>query len=102
MIEIDNTSTMTEVGMTIRDEAIKYVQEGFDSKKWETWDDCEKLIEMQDGLDEQLVEGQEAFGFKECGDDDEMAMRAVQTTMGGGGGGGTARSMHALQKEQHI
>ena len=58
MNELDSSSTPTQVGMTLRDEAVAFVKEGYDAGKWTTWADCYKLIEEHDGLEEALVEGQ--------------------------------------------
>ena len=32
--ELEPSSTPTEVGMTLRDEAVAFVKEGFDAGKW--------------------------------------------------------------------
>ena len=71
MRELELSSTPTEVGMTMRDEAVAYVREGFDSGKWTTWADYHKLIEEHDALEDALVEGLEAFGEEACHTDDE-------------------------------
>ena len=48
--------------MTMRDEAVAFVKEGFEAGKWTTRADCYKLIEEHEGLEEALAEGLEAFG----------------------------------------
>jgi hypothetical protein len=58
----DPTSTPLEVGMTLRDEAVAFVKDGFDSGKWRTWADCHKLIEEHVDGGPPLEEGLEAFG----------------------------------------
>ncbi len=62
MIDIDGSGTPTEMGMTLRDDAIAFVKEGFATGKWTTWADAYKLIEEHDGREEALDEGLEAFG----------------------------------------
>ena len=69
MEELDESSTPTEVGMTLRDEAVAFVRDGHLSGKWTTWSDAHKLIEEQDGRPD--AEGLEAFGAEACEEDDE-------------------------------
>ena len=49
--------------MTLRDDAIKFVQEGITTGKWSTWGDCQKLITEHDQEDDPVPEGMEAYGF---------------------------------------
>jgi hypothetical protein len=83
----------TEVNMSMRDEAIVFVREGFDSGKWTTWRDCHKLISEHDADTEGLVEGLEAFGAIPHDDDDDSFDGSGDEDPGGcdgdyGGGGG--------------
>jgi hypothetical protein len=84
----------TEVNMSLRDEAIAFVKEGFDSGKWTTWRDCQKLISEHDADTEGLVEGLEAFGAIPHDDDDDSFDGSGDEDPGGGegdyGGGGGA------------
>ena len=68
--ELEPSSTPTEVGMTLRDEAVAFVQEGEAAGKWKTWEDCHLLIEEQDGPGDALAEGLEAFGSEADTDSD--------------------------------
>ena len=71
MDESEPSDIPTEVSMKLRDEAVAFVQEGFDSGKWTTWSDCWKLLEEQDGPEEALAEGLEMYGVDENSSDDE-------------------------------
>ena len=57
--------------MVLRDEAVAFVKDGFDSGKLNTWVDCRKPIEVHDDGGEPLEEGLEAFGVEPCDSDDE-------------------------------
>ena len=61
-----STHTHTEVGMTLRNEAVAFGKVGFDThthtRKWTLSADCHKLVEDHGGQDEALEEGLEAFG----------------------------------------
>jgi len=90
MQELDSSSTPIEVGMNIRDEAVAFVEEGFNSSKWTSWADCHKLIQEQDGLDEALAEGLEAFGAAAKDETDDEGTDESDDDEGdddGGGGG---------------
>jgi len=72
MVDLDpDNSTPTSVGMTLRDDAVAFVKEGYATGKWTEWKDAHKLIEEHDGLNEALEEGLEAFGAEACDTDDE-------------------------------
>ncbi len=71
MEELHPSPTPTEVDMTLRDKAVAFVQEGVDAGKWTRWSDCYKLIEEQDGLEDSLEEGLEAFGAIPDADEEE-------------------------------
>ena len=62
MEELDPSSTPTEVNVTWRDEAVAFVKDGHAIGKGTTWADVHKLIQEQDGQEEALEEGLEAFG----------------------------------------
>jgi hypothetical protein len=65
MEELDGSQPRpTEVSMTLRDQAVAFVRDGFEAGKWTTWSDCHKLIEEHDGAEEALAEGLEAFGYE--------------------------------------
>ena len=98
MEEIEPSPSPTEVGMTLRDEAVAFVNEGFDAGKWTLWADCQKLIEDHDGVGEALEEGLEAFGAspedtdtEDDGDTDDED----DDKPGGGPGGLSAKSKDA-------
>ena len=71
--ELEPSTTALEVGMTLRDEAVAFVREGWETGKWTQWSDCYKLIEEQDGAGEALEEGLEASyqDATQNGDEDE-------------------------------
>ena len=71
MEELDASPDPTKVSMTLRDEAVAYVKEGWDSGKWITWADAPRLIEEHDGEGEGTAEGLEAFGTDACDTEDE-------------------------------
>ena len=71
MIELDDSSTPTELGMKLRDDAVAFVKEGKETGKWSTWADAHLLIEDQDGAEEAFAEGLEAFGAVAADTDDE-------------------------------
>ena len=111
MEELNPSHSPTEVNMTFRDEAVAFVKEGWDAGKWRQWSDCHKLIEEQDGLDEKVEEGLEAFGEAADKDEDEADVTDEESEdedeeddgagddsddEGGGGGSGglSAKKMH--------
>ena len=71
MIELDDSSTPDELGMKLRDDAVAFVKEGKETGKWSTWADAHLLIDDQDGPEEALAEGLEAFGAAAGDTDDE-------------------------------
>ena len=91
------------VDMSIRDEAVAFVNAGFEAGRWTTWADCAQLIEEHVDVNELLEEGMEAFewlkpapdeedddenkGHESDGGDDEAG---GDEDGGGGGGGGAA------------
>jgi len=102
MEELDPSATPTEVGMTLRDEAVAFVKDGFDAGKWTRWSDCEKLIEEHDGLDEAAAEGLEAFGaIPEASDDEEGDDSDAddEASSGGAAGGLSAKPSDADSQE---
>jgi len=101
MEALDTSSTPTEVGMTLRDEAVAYVREGFDSGKWATWDDCHKLIEEHDCIDEALGEGLEAFGV-DPDDTDEDEDGDEDHDEDGSDGDGDGLSAKAMDAEDLL
>ena len=76
VMESIQESTPQEVGMKLRDDAVAFVQDGYDKFLWRTWADCQKLITEQDGVDEAEAEGMEAFGT--LVDDAESEVEAVE------------------------
>jgi len=87
MLELEPSSTPLEVGMTLRDKAVAYVKEGWDTHKWRRWADCYKLIEEQDGLAEGLPEGLEAFGESATDTESEGSDDSDDKDGGDDGGG---------------
>jgi len=78
VMETIEESTPTEVGMTLRDEAVAFVKDGHAKKKWVAWADCHKLIEEHDGLEEAVLEGMEAFGVEVDDATEESEAEAVE------------------------
>ena len=95
MGELDGSSTPTEVGTTLRDKAVAFVREGFDSGKWTTWADCHKLIEEHDCLEEALHEGLEAFGADPDDTDEDEDEDKHEDGAGGDGDGLPAQAIDA-------
>ena len=102
MEEIEPSPSPLEVGMTLRNKAVEFVEEGFIAGKWTVWADAYKLIEEQDGVGEALEEGLEAFReepdedpdaeLPETDDDDDDA---DDDQPGGGSGGLSAKAADA-------
>ena len=86
MEEFDPSPTPLEVGMTLRDEAVAFVREGWDAGRWSQWSDCYQLIQEQDNVDEALAEGLEAFGAEPA--DSESESTDHQDSEGGDDGDG--------------
>jgi hypothetical protein len=95
MEELDPSSTPTEVGMTLRDEAVAFVKDGFDSGKWTEWSHCHKLIEEHDGECEAAEEGMEAFGADPVDSDAEESDESDSDDDGTPGGGGCSGGLSA-------
>ena len=64
---IDPSTSPTQVGTKMRDDAIAFVQKGYDDQKWTVWADCHILIDEQDGVADATPEGMEAFGVEPHG-----------------------------------
>jgi hypothetical protein len=90
MDELDPSGTPTEVGTTLRDEAVAFVKEGYEAGRWTEWADCYKLIEDHDGRDRADEEGMEAFGIhltdSDSEDDGESDGESDDDDDGAGGG----------------
>ena len=103
MMELEPSSTPTEVGTSLRDDAVTFVREGFDSGKWTTWADCHKLIEEHDCLDEALCEGLEAFGVDpDDSDQDEDEGEDDDDDHPGGGDDGPPAKDDGLPAEDGL
>ena len=85
---IDPSTSPTEVGTAMRDDAVAFVQKCKEEGKWLVWADCHKLIDDQDGLGDALPEGMDAFGFDAHGEDDEQNESDGEDTDDEDGGGG--------------
>ena len=90
MDELDPSPTPLEIGMTLRDEAVAFVREGWDAGRWSQWSDCHQLIQEQDGLEEALEEGLEAFGA-EPADTESESTEDPDSEGGGDDDGGPDR-----------
>ena len=68
---IDPSTSPTQVGTKMRDDAIEFVNKGYADGKWKVWADCHKLIDEQDGVGDATPEGMEAFSFETDGKDSD-------------------------------
>ena len=95
--ELDPSPDPTEVSMKLRDEAVAYVHKGWREGRWSHWSDCHNLIQDQDGIDEALAEGLEAYDEAaedtddDGSDDDEEGDGADDDDHGGGSSGLSAK-----------
>ena len=84
--ELDQSPDPNVVAMSLRDEAVAFVLEGWNSGKWIHWSDCHKLLEEQDGVGEALEEGLEAFDEVAVDYDDDPVIEDVDEDGGDVGG----------------
>jgi hypothetical protein len=61
--QIEPSTSPTQVGTKMQEDAIGFVNQGYADKKWQVWADCHKLIDEQDGVGDATPEGMEAFSF---------------------------------------
>ena len=93
--KIDPPENPDEVGISLREEAKRFVKEGYEAHRWRTWEESYKLIEVHDDGDEADVEGQEAFNYKvredreeDDPDDDNSTTDSEDTESEGSSAGG--------------
>ena len=89
MNDLEEPTDPLEVGMSFRDAAVQFVQEGATEGKWSTWQDAYKLIEEHDqDLGEALDEGLEAFSADPYDDEKEPDADDDADDVDDNGGGG--------------
>ena len=95
------SSDPVEMCTHLRDEAVAYVRDGYDSGKWTGWADCHKLIEEQDTEDDPLVEGMEGFAVEPCDSEDDHGPENDDDLddHGGGGDGGVDNGSSVIDVE---
>ena len=91
---IDPSTSPTQVGTKMRDDAVAFVQKGHEEGKWTAWADCHQLIEEQDCLADATPEGMEAFGFDAHGNDDDQHEPDEEGSDDEDGGGGGSDLEH--------